>query len=221
MQYRVLLTALALSLAACSPATGGEAKTSKRGKDALGAEALPRTGQDNEAIFAGGCFWCVESAFEEVDGVLEATSGYTAGHMERPTYYQVGSGMTGHTEAVHILYDPNKVSYAKLLEVFWHNIDPTQANGQFCDRGSQYRSGIFYLNEGQKAAAEKSLAKLKESPPFKGEIVTEIAQGEAFYPAEDYHQDFYKKNPVRYLSYRTGCGRDARLKELWGEAAGH
>jgi peptide-methionine (S)-S-oxide reductase len=171
------------------------------------------------ALFAGGCFWCMEPPFEKLDGVLSVTSGYTAGGVLKPTYEQVSAGGTGHTEAIEIVYDPAKVTYERLLDVFWHNIDPLSANGQFCDRGSQYRSGIYYRGEEQKKAAEESLRKIMESGRFKTKIVTEIKAASMFFPAEDYHQDFYKKNPTRYYSYRAGCGRDARLKELWGDAA--
>ena len=171
------------------------------------------------ALFAGGCFWCEETAFEGVPGVLSVTSGYTGGHEKNPTYEQVSSGTTGHAESVEVAYDPSKISYEKLLEIFWHNVDPLQANAQFCDHGTQYRSAIFYRDDAQKKAAEESKRKLEEEPRFKGKIVTQIVAATTFYPAEEYHQDFYKKNPVRYHEYRTGCGRDARLKELWGDAA--
>ena len=172
------------------------------------------------AIFAGGCFWCEETAFEEVPGVVAVISGYTGGHVANPTYEQVSAGVTGHAESVQVVYDPDKISYEKLLDIFWHNVDPLQANAQFCDHGNQYRSAIFYRDPAQQKAAEASKAKLEEEPRFKGKIVTEIVPATTFYRAEEYHQDFYKKNPVRYYSYRTGCGRDARLKALWGAAAG-
>ena len=173
------------------------------------------------AIFAGGCFWCMEGPFDVLDGVVSTTSGYIGGTKKDPTYQEISSGWTGHTEAVQIVYDPAKVSYEKLLDVFWHNIDPTVKNRQFCDSGSQYRSGIFYLNEAQKKSADASKAALDKSKPFKDLIVTEITAATTFYPAEEYHQDYYVKNPVRYRFYRQGCGRDARLKELWGDKAGH
>jgi len=172
------------------------------------------------AVFAGGCFWCEETAFEGVPGVVAAISGYTGGQVPNPTYEQVSSGVTGHAESVQVIYDPSKITYEKLLDIFWHNVDPFQANGQFCDHGNQYRSAIFYKDEAQRKAAEASKARLEEEPRFKGKIVTQIVPASTFYQAEEYHQDFYKKNPVRYHSYRTGCGRDARLKEIWGEAAG-
>ncbi len=173
------------------------------------------------ATFAGGCFWCMEGPYDALDGVISTTSGYIGGTKKDPTYQEVSSGRTGHTEAVQIVYDPAKITYEKLLDVFWHNIDPTAANRQFCDSGSQYRSGIFYHDESQKKAADVSRAALDKSKPFKGTIVTEITAATTFYAAEDYHQDYYLKNPVRYRFYRQGCGRDARLKELWGDKAGH
>jgi peptide-methionine (S)-S-oxide reductase len=173
-----------------------------------------------KATFAGGCFWCMEHPFDELDGVVSTTSGYIGGHQTNPTYREVSSGTTGHAEAVQVVYDPKKVAYEKLLEVFWLNVDPTDAGGQFCDRGSQYRTGIFYYTDEQKRLAEASKAALAKSKPFKEPIVTEITMATTFYPAEDYHQDYYLKNPVRYKFYRTGCGRDARLKMLWGKAPG-
>jgi len=169
------------------------------------------------ATFAGGCFWCEETAFEGIDGVLSVTSGYTGGHARNPTYEQVSSGVTGHAESVQVVYDPAKISYARLLDVFWHNVDPLQKDGQFCDHGTQYRSAIFYHDENQRNEAEASKRKLEEEPRFKGKIVTQIVAASTFYPAEEYHQDFYKKNPTRYHEYRMACGRDARLKELWGK----
>lgn len=168
------------------------------------------------AIFAGGCFWCVEADFEKLAGVAEAESGYTGGHLANPTYQQVSRGGTGHTEAVRVLYDPAKVSYAQLLEYFWRHIDPTVKDRQFCDVGSQYRSAIFYQDEAQKKAAEASKAALERSGRF-ARIYTEIVPAGPFYLAENYHQAYYKKNPVRYNFYRSGCGRDARVGELWGK----
>ncbi|HEX5640223.1 MAG TPA: peptide-methionine (S)-S-oxide reductase MsrA [Burkholderiaceae bacterium] len=173
------------------------------------------------ATFAGGCFWCMEPPFDKLDGVISTISGYTGGHVQGPTYEQVSAGRTGHTEAVQVTYDPSKISYEKLLDVFWHNIDPTVKDRQFCDIGSQYRSGIFVHDAEQRRLADASKASLERGKPFKGPIVTEIANASTFYPAEEYHQDYYLKNPVRYRYYRAGCGRDARLKELWGERAGH
>jgi peptide-methionine (S)-S-oxide reductase len=172
------------------------------------------------AIFAGGCFWCMEKPFDVIEGVRSTTSGYIGGTLPNPSYEQVSAGRTGHTEAVKIEYDPAKVSYETLLYVFWRNIDPLTPNAQFCDRGSQYRSGIFPLDEAQQKAAESSKAALEAAALFDRPIVTEITPASTFYAAEDYHQDYYRTNPVRYEFYRFNCGRDARLKSLWGEEAG-
>lgn len=177
----------------------------------------PSGGPLAKATFAGGCFWCMEPPFEKLDGVVSVTSGYTGGHKKNPTYDEVSAGGTGHAESVEILYDPAKITYAQLLEVFWHNIDPTARDRQFCDVGRQYRSAIFYHHDEQKRLAEQSKQTLLTSGRFKT-IYTEIVAASTFYPAEDYHQDFYKKNPVRYKLYRTGCGRDRRLQELWGDS---
>ncbi len=171
------------------------------------------------AIFAGGCFWCVEADFDKVPGVLSTTSGYIGGTVANPTYSQVSSGGTGHAEAVKIVYDPQMVTYDKLLYVFWRNVDPLTKDAQFCDYGDQYRTAIFTLNEEQKKLAEASKAALDKSGRFKRPIVTEIVAAGPFYAAEEYHQDYYKKNPVRYNFYRYNCGRDARLDELWGKEA--
>lgn len=191
------------------------AGTRSEAEPASQAKQAP-SGRLAKATFAGGCFWCMEPPFEKLDGVVSVTSGYTGGHKKNPTYDEVSAGGTGHAEAVEILYDPAKISYAQLLEVFWHNIDPTVKDRQFCDVGRQYRSAIFYHDEEQKRLAEQSKQKLLASGRFTA-IYTEIVPASAFYPAEEYHQDFYKKNPVRYKLYRTGCGRDRRLQELWGE----
>ncbi len=169
------------------------------------------------AIFAGGCFWCMEPPFDKLDGVISTTSGYTAGHIKNPSYKEVSAGSTGHTEAIQITFDPEKISYAQLLEVFWRNIDPVAKNRQFCDSGTQYRSGIYYLNESQEKAAKQSLLQLEKNKPFEEKITTEIIAAGTFYPAEDYHQDYYLKNPLRYKYYRYSCGRDQRLSELWGD----
>lgn len=169
-----------------------------------------------KAVFAGGCFWCMEHPFDELAGVVSVTSGYTGGNQKNPTYEQVSSGGTGHAEAVEVVYDPAKVSYKRLLEVFWRNIDPTDPKGQFCDKGTQYRSGIFYHGEEQRKAAEESLRELEKTKPFPEKLVTRIEAATEFWPAEEYHQHYYKKNPLRYRYYRAGCGRDARLKTLWG-----
>lgn len=168
-----------------------------------------------KATFAGGCFWCMEHPFDELDGVISTTSGYTGGRTKNPTYEQVSAGGTGHAESVLVAYDPARVSYGKLLEVFWRNVDPLTANRQFCDAGSQYRSAIFYHDEEQRRLAEESKRKLEKGRGWR--IVTELVPAGEFYPAEEYHQDYYRKNPVRYKIYRTGCGRDKRLRDLWGE----
>jgi peptide-methionine (S)-S-oxide reductase len=173
-----------------------------------------------KATFAGGCFWCMEHPFDELSGVVSVTSGYTGGQKKNPTYEEVSGGGTGHAEAVQIVYDPAKVSYEKLLNVFWHNIDPTVRDRQFCDVGNQYRSAIFYHNEEQHRLALQSKAQLEKIKTFREPVVTEIVQAIEFYPAEEYHQHYYKKNPIRYKFYRTSCGRDRRLKELWGDEAG-
>ena len=174
-----------------------------------------------KATFAGGCFWCVEADFDKVPGVLSTTSGYTGGTLSNPTYEQVSAKLTGHAEAVQIVFDPGKVSYEQLLEHFWRTIDPTTKDAQFCDHGSPYRTAIYANDAAQLKAAKASFDALQKSKPFKQPIVTEVVPAGAFYPAEDYHQDYYKKNPLRYQYYRTACGRDARLKQLWGDKAGH
>jgi len=173
------------------------------------------------ATFAGGCFWCMEAPFDKLDGVLSVTVGYTGGQVKNPTYEQVSAGETGHAESVQIVYDPVRVGYGKLLELFWHNIDPTARDRQFCDVGHQYRSAIFVHNEEQRRLALKSREALEKSKHFAEPIQTEIVAAVDFYPAETYHQHYYKKNPIRYKFYRSGCGRDRRLHELWGSAADH
>lgn len=175
----------------------------------------------DKATFAGGCFWCMEPPFDELEGVLSTTSGYTGGDVKNPTYKQVSAGGTGHAEAVQIVYDPEKVTYRKLLDVFWRNIDPLTPNRQFCDKGDQYRSAIFYHDETQRQLAEASKRELETSGSFRRPFVTQIVPAAEFYVAEDYHQDYYRKNPIRYKFYRYSCGRDSRLRELWGERAGH
>ncbi|HJM82940.1 MAG TPA: peptide-methionine (S)-S-oxide reductase MsrA [Nitrospinota bacterium] len=168
------------------------------------------------AIFAGGCFWCMQHPFDNLAGVVQTVPGYSGGHLENPSYEQVSNGGTGHAEVVKVIYDPSTVTYQKLLVVFWKNIDPADPNGQFCDRGSQYRSGIFYYDGEQKKAAEQSLEELRKTKQFQSEIVTEITKASHFYEAEEYHVDYYKKNPIRYNYYRQSCGRDRRLNQLWG-----
>jgi peptide-methionine (S)-S-oxide reductase len=184
----------------------------------LAAEAKAPKPPTARATFAGGCFWCMEPPFEKIPGVASVTSGYTGGQKVNPSYEEVSAGGTGHAESVDIVYDPAKVTYAQLLDVFWHNVDPTQGDGQFCDHGHQYRTAIFYHDAEQKRLAEESREKVQAR--LQKPVVTEIVAASRFYPAEEYHQDFWKKSPARYNAYRAGCGRDARLKQIWGEAAG-
>jgi peptide-methionine (S)-S-oxide reductase len=169
-----------------------------------------------KATFAGGCFWCVESDFDKVPGVVSTTSGYIGGKVANPSYEQVSAKLTDHAEAVEVVFDPKRVSYEQLLEYFWRTIDPTTKDRQFCDSGSPYRTAIFVQDAKQLAAAKASLAGLEKTKPFKEPVVTEVVLAGPFYAAEDYHQDYYKKNPVRYKYYRNGCGRDARITQLWG-----
>lgn len=188
---------------------------------ALGLLAGPAAAQVKKpalakATFAGGCFWCMEPPYDKLDGVISTTSGYIGGTKKNPTYEQVSAGGTGHAEAVQVVWDPSKVSYAKLLEVYWRNVDPLTPNAQFCDHGDQYRTAIFFHDAEQKRLAEESKAQVQKKFPEK-KVVTQIVQASTFYPAEEYHQDYYEKNPLRYKFYRTSCGRDARLEELWGK----
>ncbi len=176
-----------------------------------------RAGESAKAYFAGGCFWCMEEAFEKVDGVIAVASGYMGGTVANPTYEQVSGGHTGHAESVEVLYDPSKVTYQKLLDVFWRNVDPVTPNAQFCDHGSQYRSAIFYSTDGEKQLAEESKRALEQSKRLSAPVVTQLVQASSFYQAEDYHQDYYKKNPLRYKYYKYGCGRAQRLEVLWGK----
>jgi peptide-methionine (S)-S-oxide reductase len=169
-----------------------------------------------KATFAGGCFWCVEADFDKVPGVKSTTSGYIGGKVANPTYEQVASKSTGHAEAVEVVFDPKVVGYEQLVEYFWRTIDPTTKDRQFCDYGSPYRTGIFVHDASQLALAQASKAKLDASKPFSAPVVTEITLAGPFYAAEDYHQDYYKKNPIRYKGYRSGCGREERIRQLWG-----
>jgi len=181
-------------------------------------QAARSPAKTSTATFAGGCFWCEEAAFDSVPGVVSVTSGYTGGTKKDPSYEEVSSGTTGHAESVEVVFDPAKVSFAQLLDVFWHNVDPVDPNGQFCDKGTQYRSAIFYHDEEQHRLAEQSKKALQESKKLPGPIVTQIVPASTFYRAEEYHQHYHEKNPLRYKFYRHGCGRDARLAELWGAA---
>jgi peptide-methionine (S)-S-oxide reductase len=204
VSLKILLSVATLALAACNSPASAEKPTTL---------TLPNGAAT--AIFAGGCFWCTESDFEKLSGVISAESGYTAGQTANPTYEQVSAGVTGHTEAVRVVYDTAKVSYPQLLEYFWRTIDPTVKDRQFCDSGTQYRSGIYFQNEAERKAAEDSRSALLKDGKVK-QVYTEIQMAKVFYPAEEYHQDYHKKNPVRYAYYRKGCGRDARLEQIWG-----
>ena len=190
------------------------------GDDVAGSEANERadapSSDDARAIFAGGCFWCVEEAFDAVEGVTATTSGYVGGTVADPTYRQVTAGGTGHAEAVEVRFDPDRVSFEELLEVFWRNIDPTDAGGQFCDRGDSYRSELYYVNDEQERLARASKAALEADPAAPSPIVTGITRATRFWRAEGYHQDYHQKNPVRYRFYKTSCGRSARLNAVWG-----
>ncbi len=210
---KVALKTMLLSLIAAGTVMAGNDSKMKTTETAAG--------KFEKATFAGGCFWCMEAPFDKLPGVVSVMAGYTGGKVIHPTYKQVSAGGTGHTEAVQIVFDPSRIGYARLLDVFWHNTDPTVTDRQFCDIGSQYRPGIFYHNEEQRLLALKSKEALGKTKPFKEPIVTEVTRAAEFYPAEEYHQDYYKKNPNRYEYYRKVCGRDRRLNELWGDAAGH
>jgi peptide-methionine (S)-S-oxide reductase len=214
---------LGAALVAATLVAGSVASLLAQAQGKPSASATPATMPTvtAKATFAGGCFWCVESDFDKLPGVISTTSGYTGGNVTNPTYEQVSAKHTGHAEAVEIVYDPGKVSYEQLLQHYWHNIDPTTRDRQFCDVGSPYRTAIFAHGEEQMRAALASKAALEKRKPFKEPIVTEIVAAGPFYPAEAYHQDYYLKNPVRYKFYRTSCGRDARLQDLWGAQAGH
>ena len=205
---KTIVPASVLILAACQGASSQEAKSESQA-------ALPS--QTAEAVFAGGCFWCVEADFEKLPGVIEAVSGYTGGHTIDPTYKQVTRGGTGHYEAAKIIYDPSVVSYDELLEYFWVHVDPTDDGGQFCDRGQSYETAIF-ANEKQLAAARASKTALQGSGRLKDDVVTPVLKATAFYDAEDYHQNYYLKKPRRYNYYRNGCGRDKKITKVWGSA---
>jgi len=201
-------------------ASAAIARAASSGKETPPLVEPGKPGAYEKATFAGGCFWCMEHPFDELPGVVSVTSGYTGGSKAKPTYEEVSAGGTGHAESVQVVYDPSKIGYEKLLAIFWHNIDPTVKDRQFCDIGHQYRSAVFYHSEEQRRLAEESKAALLKSKPFRDPVVTEITRATDFYPAEDYHQHYYKKNPIRYKYYRASCGRDNRLKELWGDEAG-
>lgn len=219
-----LVAVFALTAAQCADPSDSSTEMMGSEADMMASEATSTPVEIDPAVadtafFAGGCFWCEETAFEDVPGVAAVISGYTGGHVDHPTYNQVSAGGTGHAEAVEVIYDASQIDYETLLQIFWHNVDPLSAGGQFCDRGNQYRSAIFYRNAEQQRLAEASKAEIEGSGRFDEPIVTEIVAASTFYPAEEYHQDFYLKNPDRYHSYRRGCGRDARLDALWGDLA--
>lgn len=214
---------LSLSLYACAPAQSAEKFDMTADKTAQSTTSGPQAPFKNtrsdgleEMIIAGGCFWCTESDFEKITGVKEAISGYTGGTLDNPTYKKVGTNRTGHYEAVKVIYDPNVVTYRQLVDYYWKTVDPTDDRGQFCDKGESYRSAIFVTPE-QREDAENSLTLIEKTKPFSDEIVTPILPAVTFYDAEDYHQDYYKRNSLRYKYYRNGCGRDKRLQQLWGE----
>jgi len=211
----ITMTISLCTLAACDQSNARNKLVSASLPDNSALESSPSS-PIGIAIFAGGCFWCTEADFDKVPGVISTTAGYIGGKVINPTYKQVSSGKTGHVEAVEVRFDPSKVSYSELLHAFWPMIDPLTADGQFCDHGSQYRSVIFYHDAEQKRKAEASKAELEASGRFKQPIQTEILPATEFYPAEEYHQDYYIKNPIRYKYYRSSCGRDARLAEVWG-----
>ena len=207
---------LAGLLAACEP-TAAQATKPQSEPQPQALASTQTVENPGVAIFAGGCFWCTESDFDKVPGVIETTSGYIGGHVDNPTYEQVSAGTSGHIEAVRVRFDPSKTSYAQLLEAFWPTIDPVTANAQFCDRGPQYRSAIFYSNAAEQQQAEASKDALQKSARLPAPVVTELLAASTFYPAEDYHPDYYLRNPLRYTYYRNGCGRDQRLEQLWGK----
>ena len=214
MRRRTLITSASALIVAGIAAAGVFAQTKQEKQS-----AATRPSTTAIATFAGGCFWCTEADFDKVDGVISTTSGYIGGKTANPTYDSVSAGNSGHAEAVQVVFDPSKVTYSKLLEYYWRTIDPTTKDRQFCDSGSPYRTAIFTHDEQQRALAEASKKALSNNKPFREPIVTEIVNATQFYPAEDYHQDYYIKNPVRYKFYRGNCGRDARLKQLWGSQA--
>ena len=207
----LILCILSFALSFTAPACAADESTNQAEMTRTPAQTDTAT-----AVFAGGCFWCMEKPFDELPGVLSTTAGYTGGTVANPSYEQVSNGGTGHVEAVEVTYDPSQVSYDQLLEVFWRNVDPVDDRGQFCDKGSQYRSAIFYQNEQQATAARSSKQTLANSEKFNQEIATEITPASAFYAAEDYHQNYYQTHPVRYKVYRFACGRDQRLEAIWG-----
>ncbi len=215
MKEDAMSIVVALGLALCGLLLAAAPAGAREGSPAAPARPLEK------ATFAGGCFWCMEAPFDKLPGVVSVTVGYTGGRTTSPTYEEVSAGGTGHAESVEIVFDPAKIGYGRLLDVYWRNVDPTTPDRQFCDVGAQYRTAIFYHGEEQKRLAEESKKALEESKRLPGAIVTEIVPAGTFWPAEEYHQHYYKKNPIRYKFYRYNCGRDRRLEELWGRDAGH
>ena len=215
-RVHTMLILCALLLAACASSSelnAADAATTAQSEPPAGLAPTAVDGERGVAVFAGGCFWCVESAFDDLDGVLSAESGYTGAPQLNPGYYEVAAGKTGHAEAVRVVFDPTKITYEKLVDIFWHNIDPFQVDAQFCDSGTQYRAEMFVSGERQRAIATKSLLAVEKH--FGRKVVTKITDATTFWRAEEYHQDFHRKKPAHYFSYRLGCGRDKRLKELW------
>ncbi|MDE0862214.1 MAG: peptide-methionine (S)-S-oxide reductase MsrA [Rubripirellula sp.] len=213
MQRSMGFMAIALLVFWALPNTAEDSKTETLGQSTRAADTT-----DQLATFAGGCFWCMEPAFDKLDGVISTTSGYTGGRTKNPTYEQVTTGKTGHIESMQVRFDPSRVSYEELVWLFWHNVDPTQVNGQFCDKGNQYRTVIFVHNQDQQQIAQSTQKRVGDE--LGKRIATQIVAAGRFYPAEDYHQDYYRKNPTKYKFYRWNCGRDARLKVVWGQKAG-
>lgn len=218
MRNLLIMTFFALAFTACAQQSSDN-KSGNENAAPAGKEQKAEHDKLKTAIFSGGCFWCMEHAFDQVPGVLKTTSGYTGGHVKDPSYQQVSTGKTGHVESLEVSYDPKIINYKQLLNYFWHNVDPTDPDGAFCDRGNQYRSAIWYQNDAQKKLAEASKKALKDNPNAPKPIVTEITQAGPFYPAEGYHQDYSEKNPLRYKFYVSACGRYDRLDELWGAKA--
>ncbi len=222
MRFLLVPFAMSLAMMGCgssqSIARSDSALSANRTMPAASTVKVTPGASVDTAIFAGGCFWCMEPPYDKLDGVISTTSGYTSGSVVNPTYEQVSAGGTGHTEAVQVVFDPTRVTYDRLLHVFWRNIDPFARDQQFCDRGTQYRSGIYPRNASQREAAKASLRTV--AARFSQSIATEIVAATPFYAAEEYHQDYYKKNPLRYRYYRGACGRDGRLKKIWGDEAG-
>jgi len=213
---RIVLTAAVLATTLVASSEAAKSQAAAPAKSATPAAPAAKT---QTAIFAGGCFWSMEVQFETRPGILSVVSGYSGGHVANPSYEEVSSGMTGHKESVEVKFDPSKISYEQLLSIYWHGIDPTQSDGQFCDHGDEYQSVIFYRDDAQKQAALDSKAAIEKSGELKKPIATRIEKAGPFYPAEEYHQDFWKKSWDHYHAYRVGCGRDRQLTQVWGKDA--